>query len=77
MTIITTKRSQAQIEADERYECKRASMPRFGGRCSVDEKHMLSSLAESSGLSEKDVIFKALRFFKENHKNTVDVSDGL
>ena len=77
MTIITSKRSQAQLAADERYESQRAKLPRFGGRCSIDEKHMLSSLAESSGLSEKDVIFKALRFFDENHKKNVDVSDGL
>ena len=73
----TKKRSQAQLAADERYEDKRAALPRFGGRCSIEEKAMLSSLAESTGVSEKDAIFKALRFFKENHKNTVDVSDDL
>lgn len=73
----TSRRSQAQLAADERYEDKRAKLPRFGGRCSTYEKHMLSSLAESSGLSEKDVIFNALRFFDENHKKNVDVSDGL
>ena len=75
VTITTTKRSQAQMAADGRYESKRATLPRFGGRCSIEEKALLSSMAESSGSSEKDVIFKALRFFEENHKNSVDVSD--
>ncbi len=40
--------------------------PRFGGRCSVEEKQLLARLSEAEGISEKDLIFKALKYFEEN-----------
>jgi hypothetical protein len=60
------KRSKSQVAADERYEAKRAAAPRFGGRCSVEEKQLLARLSEAEGISEKDLIFKALKYFEEN-----------
>jgi hypothetical protein len=60
------KRSKSQVAADERYEAKRAAAPRFGGRCSVEEKQLLTRLSKDNGVSEKELIFKALRFFEEN-----------
>lgn len=64
------KRSAAQTEADDRYESKRASQPRFGGRCSEEEKRLLSELCKEDGLTEKELIFTALRFYKKNSKET-------
>lgn len=60
------KRNASQRAADGRYEPKRAGAPRFGGRCSEDEKELLTRLASEEGLSEKDLIFKALRYFEKN-----------
>ena len=60
------KRNASQRAADGRYEPKRAGAPRFGGRCSEDEKELLTRLASEEGLSEKELIFKALRYFEEN-----------
>lgn len=62
------KRSDAQTAADDRYESKRASQPRFGGRCSEEEKQLLSDLCKEDGLSEKELIFTALRFYKKEFK---------
>lgn len=61
------KRKPAQRAADERYEGKRAELPRFGGRCSQDEKELLARIAYGLGLSEKEAVFHALRFFDEHH----------
>lgn len=69
------KRGQAQLAADVRYEVKRAEQPRYGGRCSQDEKDLLSRLACEQAISEKELVFKALRFFDENHKKGIDLSD--
>lgn len=63
------KRSNAQQAADNRYETKRAEKPRFGGRCTEEEKSLLNRLSAELGLSEKEVIFKALKLFDENHSN--------
>ncbi|MFW0778529.1 MAG: hypothetical protein ACN2B6_12510 [Rickettsiales bacterium] len=60
------KRTPAQAAADDRYEAKRATSPRFGGRCDDDEKDLLIRLASEEGLSEKKLIFKAVRFFEKN-----------
>ncbi|MCZ4337657.1 hypothetical protein [Shewanella colwelliana] len=60
------KRTPAQAAADGRYEPKRANDPRFGGRCKNDEKELLTRLASEEGLSEKELIFKAVRFFDKN-----------
>jgi len=60
------KRTPSQAAADGRYELKRAGAPRFGGRCSEDEKELLTRLASEEGLSEKELIFKTLRYFEEN-----------
>ncbi|MBO2558920.1 hypothetical protein [Shewanella algae] len=60
------KRNASQRAADGRYEPKRAGAPRFGGRCSEDEKELLTRLASEEGLSEKELIFKTLRYFEEN-----------
>ncbi|WP_335903303.1 hypothetical protein [Shewanella algae] len=60
------KRNASQRAADGRYEPKRAGAPRFGGRCSEDEKELLTRLASEESLSEKELIFKALRYFEEN-----------
>lgn len=65
------ERSTAQAAADERYESKRANQQkRFGGRCSEEEKQLLSDLCEEGGLTEKELIFTALRFYKKNSKET-------
>lgn len=60
------KRRKSQAAADERYEAKRAAAPRFGGRCTVEEKQLLVRLSEAEGVSEKDLIFKALKLFDES-----------
>ncbi|MFV7762856.1 hypothetical protein ACNPKZ_20185 [Shewanella algae] len=60
------KRTQAQAAADSRYEAKRAAAPRFGGRCTESEKSLLTRLSGEEGLSEKELIFKALKYFEEN-----------
>lgn len=60
------KRSRSQAAADERYEAKRAAAPRFGGRCSAEEKQLLIRLSEAEGISEKELIFKALKIFEKN-----------
>ncbi len=66
-----TVRSTAQAAADDRYESKRASQQkRFGGRCSEEEKQLLSDLCKENGLNEKELIFAALRFYKKNSKET-------
>ena len=67
---MTKKRSTAQAAADNRYESKRASQPRFGGRCSEEEKQLLSDLCKEDGLTEKELIFAAVRFYKKNSKET-------
>ena len=65
------KRSDAQTAADDRYETKRASQQkRFGGRCSEEEKQLLSDLCKEKGLNEKELIFEAIRFYKKNSKET-------
>lgn len=64
------KRGKAQLAADDKYEVKRAELPRYGGRCSQDEKALLVRLASEQGISEKELVFKALRFFDENYKNS-------
>lgn len=61
------KRSNAQQAADNRYETKRAEKPRFGGRCTEEEKALLNRLSGELELSEKELIFKALKFFDEHH----------
>lgn len=60
------KRNASQRAADGRYEPKRAGAPRFGGRCTEDEKKLLIRLASEEGLSEKELIFKVLRCFEKN-----------
>ncbi len=63
------KRSDAQTAADDRYETKRASQQkRFGGRCSEEEKQLLSDLCKEKGLNEKELIFEAVHFYKKNSK---------
>lgn len=65
-----TKRSDSQKVADSNYEAKRATAPRFGGRCTTEEKEQLQRLMKSEGCSsEKELIFKALNFFELNHNN--------
>ena len=65
------ERSTAQAAADDRYEIKRANQQkRFGGRCSEDEKQLLSDLCKEKGLNEKELIFTALRFYKKYSKET-------
>ncbi len=59
------KRSKSQVAADERYEAKRAAVPRFGGRCSIEEKQLLTRLSEAEGISEKELIFRALKIFEK------------
>lgn len=61
------KRSGSQAAADARYEAKRAKAPRFGGRCTEEEKDLLSCLSARENLSEKELIFKALKFFEKNY----------
>ena len=51
--------------ADGHYEAKRASAPRFGGCCTESEKSLLTRLSGEEGLSEKDLIFKVLKYFEE------------
>ncbi len=60
------KRSKSQVAADVRYEAKRADAPRFGGRCSAKEKQLLTRLSEAEGISEKELIFKALEIFEKS-----------
>jgi hypothetical protein len=60
------KRSKSQAAADERYEAKRAAAPRFGGRCTDEEKQLLIRLSKAEGVSEKELIFKALKIFEES-----------
>lgn len=63
------ERSNAQAAADERYESKRASQQkRFGGRCTEEEKLLLIDLCKDKGLTEKELIFEAVRFYKKNSK---------
>lgn len=63
------ERSTAQAAADERYESKRANQQkRFGGRCSEEEKQLLSDLCKEEGLNEKELIFTAVRFYKKEFK---------
>lgn len=65
------KRSDAQTAADDRYETKRASQQkRFGGRCTEEEKQLLIDLCKDKGLTEKKLIFEAVRFYKKNSKET-------
>ena len=65
--MVKKERSDAQAAADDRYETKRANQQkRFGGRCSEEEKELLLHLSKQRGLNEKDLIFKAVRFFSEN-----------
>ncbi|WP_279454099.1 hypothetical protein [Aeromonas veronii] len=62
------KRKPSQLAADERYEGKRAELPRFGGRCSKEEKELLARIAAGLGIAEKEAVFHALRFFDEHHQ---------
>lgn len=64
------KRTDAQKAADSTYESKRSTIPRFGGRCTTEQKEQLQRLMKKSGCeSEKELIFKALDFFEANHMN--------
>lgn len=63
------ERSEAQTAADDRYETKRAiQQKRFGGRCTEEEKQLLIDLCKDKGLTEKELIFEAVRFYKKNSK---------
>ncbi|WP_290573531.1 hypothetical protein [Idiomarina sp.] len=63
------KRSNAQKAADRAYESKRADNPRFGGRCSPEQKEQLTRLKKLHGCDEKTLIFRALDFFEKNCSN--------
>ncbi len=63
-----SKRTKAQKDADKNYEAKRATSPRFGGRCTPEQKAQLTRLKEQHQLDEKSLIFKAVDFFDENYK---------
>lgn len=60
-------RSSAQLKAERKHDKKRITLPRFGGRCSFEEKEQLARLKDRYKLSEKEIIFKAVSFFELNH----------
>jgi len=62
------KRSNAQRAADEAYESRRADNPRFGGRCTPEQKAQLTKLKKQHNCDEKTLIFRAVDFFEKNFK---------
>lgn len=66
---MTKNRSEAQRRADERYEETRKAAPRFGGRCTPEQKAQIERVAKLQEVgNEKEAIFKALTFFEQNYK---------
>lgn len=61
------KRRESQRRAEARYDAKRRHLPHFGGKCSPEQKKLLSRLSIENEVSEKEMIFTALRFYDENH----------
>lgn len=61
------KRSDAQKRTEIKHDAKRASLPRFGGRCSEEQKKQITTLAKLHNCDEKTIVFKALDFFEKNY----------
>lgn len=53
---------------NKKYEDRRKKLPRFGGRCTIEQKKQLTNLSESFKTNEKDIIFKALDYFEESQE---------
>ena len=63
-----SNRSEAQLKAESKQDIKRKALPRFGGRCTCDEKALLKRLTDAERMTEKELIFKALNFYELNRK---------
>ncbi|MGR5159247.1 hypothetical protein [Vibrio owensii] len=63
-------RGDAQVRAEKKYDEARSSLPRFGGRCSTEEKNLLLTMTkEEGGITEKELIFLALNYYRQRNKN--------
>ncbi len=53
--------------AHAKYDETRKKLPRYGGRCSTSEKKLLQELVKNTVfVTEKDVIFAAVKFARDN-----------